>query len=224
MKKKERALAGDLAERLRSHRLDPAIVDSVERLPAATREPVLRWLSDTVGVLDAPAGLDALTPAEATYHLVDSALARERARIARELHDGMAADLATAVALFKHYFESELEKDEAEEVLRNVFKILEAALQNTRSTLRTLRPQRLGPESLVGELRKTAEEYGRLYGIRVELWTSGREEALSRGQREVAFHIVREALTNVRRHSGATVCRVRLTSRRRRREPTSWRA
>lgn len=210
MKRKERAVAGDLAERLKSHRLDPGIVESLEKLPAATREPLLRWLSQTAAVLDSPAALEQLTPADATYHVVDAALARERTRIARELHDGLAADLATAVALFKHYFESRLEDDEGEEVLRNLFKIMEASLENTRSTLRGLRPQRLGPESLVGELRKTADEYGRMYGIRVELWTSGREESLSRGQREVAFHIIREALTNVRRHSGASVCRVRL--------------
>lgn len=210
MKRKERAVAGDLADRLKSHRLDPAIVESVEKLPAANREPVLRWLTQTVSVLDSPAALDQLTPADATYHVVDAALARERSRIARELHDGIAADMATAVALFKHYFESHLEGEEGEQVLRNLFKIMETSLENTRNTLRGLRPLRLGPESLVGELRKTADEYGRTYGIRVELWTSGSEELLSRGQREVAFHIIREALTNVRRHSGATVCRVRL--------------
>jgi len=63
---------------------------------------------------------------------------------------------------------------------------------------------------LIEELRSTADEFGRTHGIRVELWTSGREDELTSGQREVVFHIVREALTNVRRHSGSSVCRVRL--------------
>ena len=210
VKRREKLVTGDLADRMRSHRLDPSIMATLDKLPAASREPILRWLDQTVTTLDQPSGLEQLTPADAAYHVVDSAVARERTRIARELHDGLAAELATAVALFKHYFESQLEAEQAEETLRNVFQILEGALQETRTNLRSMRPQRLGPDSLVGELRKTTEEYGKSHGIRVELWTAGNEEDLSRGQREVVFHIVREALTNVRRHSGSTVSRVRL--------------
>ena len=209
-KRKERAAALELADHLKGHRLNSDILESLERLPAAAREPMLRWLDDTIDQLDRPEALDTLTPADAAYHVVDAAVGRERTRIARELHDGLAADLSTGVALFKHYFESKLEGEEAQENLRNIFQIMEGSLQSIRSTLQTMRPRRLGPDSLVDELRRTAEEYGRLYGIRVELWTSGNEEELSRGQREVVFHIVREALTNVRRHSGTTVCRCRL--------------
>jgi signal transduction histidine kinase len=150
------------------------------------------------------------TAADAAYRAVDEALIRERVRIARELHDGLAADLATAVALFKYYFESVEKTREGDEVLRNIREIVESLLENTRNTLRTMRPRRLGGSSLIEELRHAADEFQRLYGIRVELWTSGREEDLTTGQREVVFHIVREALTNVRRHSGAAMCRVRL--------------
>lgn len=145
-----------------------------------------------------------------TFSAVDDAVARERSRIARELHDGLASDLSTAVALFKYYFESARDTPEAEQVLSNVFDVLNVLLDNTRNTLRDMRPRRLGPEGLVVALRTMAEEFGRVYGIRVELWTSGREDEVTQGQREVIYHIVREALANVRRHAGATVCRVRL--------------
>jgi signal transduction histidine kinase len=155
-------------------------------------------------------GAEARTAVDAAFYAVDEAVARERVRMARELHDGLASDLSTAVALFKYYFEAAQKTPDAEEVLRNVFEIMEALLENTRNTLRDMRPRRLGPHGLVAELRSTAEEYGRVYGIRVELWSSGNEEDLSQGQREVVFHIVREALTNVRRHSGTSTCRVRL--------------
>jgi signal transduction histidine kinase len=152
------------------------------------------------------------TAVDAAYRAVDQAVARERIRIARELHDGLAADLATSVALFKYYFESasKSETSDPDAVLRTIVEILEGLLASTRNTLRAMRPRRLGTSSVVLELRTAAEEFGRLYGIRVEIWTSGREEDLTVGQREVVYHIVREALTNVRRHSGATMCRVRL--------------
>lgn len=152
------------------------------------------------------------TAVDAAYRAVDQAVARERIRIARELHDGLAADLATSVALFKFYFESAADGEvpDGENVLRSIQEILERLLASTRNTLRSMRPRRLGTSSLVAELRHIAEEFGRLYGIRVEIWTSGREEDLTAGQREVVYHIVREALINVHRHSGASMCRVRL--------------
>jgi signal transduction histidine kinase len=169
--------------------------------------------NDLEGALEMPVPSEPVegeTGVDAAYRMVDEAVGRERVRIARELHDGLAADLATSVALFKYYFESAAKTSEGPQVLRNIHEILENLLSNTRNTLRAMRPRRLGTSSLVDELRKTAEDFARLYGIRVELWWGGREEELTAGQREVAFHIVREALTNVRRHSGAAMCRVRV--------------
>jgi signal transduction histidine kinase len=150
------------------------------------------------------------TATDAAYRMVDEAVSRERVRIARELHDGLAADLATSVALFKFYFETASKNGDGEKVLLNIQGILEKLLESTRSTLRSMRPSRLGTSSLIEELRKVADEFARVHAIRVEIWTSGNEEDLTPGQREVVFHIVREALTNVRRHSGAATCRVRL--------------
>lgn len=130
--------------------------------------------------------------------------------MARELHDGIAADLATAVALFKYYFESASRTPEGEQVLENIRDILEGLLSSTRNTLRSMRPKRLAGASLLDELRKIADDYARLHGIRIEIWTGGSESELTPGQREVVYHIVREALTNVRRHAATQTTRVRL--------------
>ncbi|MGH7776389.1 MAG: sensor histidine kinase [Candidatus Dormibacterales bacterium] len=148
--------------------------------------------------------------ADATARAVDEAILRERTRIARELHDGLAADLASAVAMFKLYLETPSEAPGREETLRRVFETVETTLASAREILQALRPKRLGERGLIAGLRAMAEEYERLHRIRIELWTSGDEADLTRSQREVVFHVVREALTNVRRHSGAAVCRVRL--------------
>jgi signal transduction histidine kinase len=201
---------GDLGQRLREHQLESEIVETIEQLPADARHSLLRWMGDTVTRLDQLGEPGELASVEGSFNAVESALQRERNRIARELHDSLAADLATAVALFKHYFETTPRSGQGDEVLRNIFEILEGLLANTRSTLRSMRPRRLGTQGLVEELRRTAEEYGRMHGIRVELWTSGMEDELTPAQREMAFHIVREALSNVRRHSGSSVARVRL--------------
>ena len=142
------------------------------------------------------------------HQAVEDALARERARIARELHDGIATDLAGAISLFKVYMESK--RGQPDQNLKNVFEILEGLLKHVRETLSDLRPAPIGPDGLAGDLRREAEEFARLYGIRVELSSNGTEDQLSAHQREVVAQVVREALTNVRRHSGSSICRVKM--------------
>lgn len=142
------------------------------------------------------------------HQAVEDAVARERARIARELHDGIATDLAGAISLFKVYLEKK--KGQPDENLKNVFEILERLLKQVRETLADLRPATISPDGLVGDLRGQADEFARLYGIRVEFSSNGTEELLSAHQREVVAQVVREALTNVRRHSGSSICRVKM--------------
>jgi signal transduction histidine kinase len=139
---------------------------------------------------------------------VDSAVARERSRISRELHDGMATELAGAISLFKVYLETHA--GHKDETLVNIFEILERMLKQVRDTLAELRPRPLGAEGLIGDLQSQSEEFARLYSIRVEISHQGTEELLTPQQREVVYQVVREALTNVRKHSGAAVCRVRM--------------
>ncbi len=142
------------------------------------------------------------------HQAVEDAVARERARIARELHDGIATDIAGAISLFKVYLEGR--KGQPDQTLKNVLEIMERLLKHVREALADLRPPPISPDGLVGDLRQQAEEFARLYGIRVELSSNGTEDLLSGHQREVVAQVVREALTNVRRHSGSSICRVRM--------------
>src|SRR5205809_424470 len=145
-------------------------------------------------------------PATSLKAAEESAVARERARMARELHDGLATDLAGAISLFKVYLEGH-RGDASDTTLINIFEILERMLKQVRETLAELRPRPIGPEGLVGDLRHQAEEFARLYAIRVEIASSGTEDMLPPPQREVVNQVVREALTNVRKHSGSSICR-----------------
>lgn len=150
-----------------------------------------------------------VAPSEDFAHqAIDDAVARERARVARELHDGIATDLAGAISLFKVYMEGR--KGQTDQTLKNVFEILERLLKNVREALADLRPAQIGPDGLVGDLRRQADDFARLFSIRVEFSNIGTEDQLSAQQREVVAQVVREALTNVRRHSGSSVCRVKM--------------
>jgi signal transduction histidine kinase len=151
--------------------------------------------------------------AAAVHQAVEDAVARERARMARELHDTVATDLAGAISLFKVYVEGHpgsAKKGPVDGTLLNVLEIMERMLKQVRETLSDLRPRPIGPEGLVGDIRHQAEDFARLYSIRVEISVNGTEDMLSAQQREVVYQVVREALTNVRRHSGSAICRVRM--------------
>lgn len=149
----------------------------------------------------------------AARQAAEDAVDRERARMARELHDGIATELAGAISLFKTYMESHPGFGKVggpDEILGNVFGILERMLKQVRETLAELRPRPIGPEGLMGDLRNQADEFARLYSIRVEISSNGTEDMLPPQQREVVYQVVREALTNVRRHSGSSICRVKM--------------
>ncbi len=139
---------------------------------------------------------------------VEDAVGRERARIARELHDGVASDLAGAISLFKVYLEKT--RGQADETLTDIYGILERSLKHVRASLADLRPAAIGADGLLSDVRRQAEEFARLYGIRVEVSSNGTEDMLLPHHREVVAQVVREALTNVRRHSKSTICRVKL--------------
>src|SRR5205085_7857683 len=97
------------------------------------------------------------------HQAIEDAVARERARIARELHDGIATELAGAISLFKVYLEKQ--KGAPDENLRNVFEILERSLTNVRESLAELRPAGISADGLVEDLRRQADEFARVYGI-----------------------------------------------------------
>src|SRR5207249_59298 len=99
-------------------------------------------------------------PATSLKLAEESAVARERARMARELHDGLATDLAGAISLFKVYLEGH-RGDASDTTLINIFEILERMLKQVRETLAELRPRPIGPEGLAGDLRHRAEELAR---------------------------------------------------------------
>ena len=138
-------------------------------------------------------------------------LEQERQRLRRELHDGLASDLATASALLRYYFQQEqLPKADREEILAGAQQVIDDLLHNCRRILRGLRTRSFGPEGLVSGLRRLGDQIQSLYQITVSVQVEGDEEQLTLESRETIFHVVREALANVRQHSGATRCEIRL--------------
>lgn len=128
------------------------------------------------------------------------AVLRERSRLAREIHDGLAQHLAflkMRVAWMKRGVRVVPVED-----LLDIENVLETALVEARHAITTLRAQPEGT-TMVEAIRSYAEEFGQVAGLRVEVMITGVPEVRPQARVEV-LRIVQEALNNVRKHARAT--------------------
>lgn len=143
------------------------------------------------------------------------AVAAERARIAREMHDVVAHSLSVIIAQADGgRFVAAQKPEQAAEVLATIGETGRAALADMRSLLGVLRQEdetsfgpQPGPEML-GDLT------GRVVkaGLPVDLQIDGSLEGLPHALGVSVFRLVQESLTNVLKHAGpGTTAAVRIT-------------
>jgi len=128
--------------------------------------------------------------------------AMERARIARELHDGVIQSL---IGLEMHMDAAKLQKGgQAEsELLSGIQSALRKEIQSLRELTNQLRSVDVGPGELVPFLVNLTDRFSRDTGIAARVISDTEDLVLPPSVcREIAG-IVREALANVRKHSGA---------------------
>jgi signal transduction histidine kinase len=143
---------------------------------------------------------------------VRRARVEERARLARDLHDGLAQKLWRARLLQGRLAELPELEDRARALCRQSESALAAAILEAREALDAMR-QVGGDGSLRGSLEAELDEFGRRSGVRTELVGSGRFTELPIRLRPEVQGILREALVNAERHADATMVRVRLERR-----------
>ncbi|MFE5858498.1 sensor histidine kinase [Streptomyces sp. NPDC056500] len=137
----------------------------------------------------------------------------ERLRIARELHDVLAHSISVinvqagvGLALL------DSDPEQARTALTTIKAASKEALGDVRQVLDRLRTPGtapLAPAPGLDRLSELAEQAARA-GLRVSVETEGKAVPLPPGTDLAAFRIVQEALTNVVRHSGSRVARVRI--------------
>jgi signal transduction histidine kinase len=136
------------------------------------------------------------------------AVAEERVRIARELHDIVAhavSVMVLQVGAVRHKLPETLAEDS--DALRNVEQAGRTALAEMRGLLAAMRGDgdeaELTPQPGLDGLEELLEEIGRA-GLPVQLHVDGEPVALPRGIDLSAYRIVQEGLTNALKHARAS--------------------
>jgi signal transduction histidine kinase len=172
-------------------------------VPWAAGRALRRWRERTEELRAVTAALRE----ERAWH-AELAVAAERGRIARELHDSLAQSL-NAVVVHTEVAEASLGRDD-QQVVRSLDRIGAVArdsLAETRQLLDALRDQRERESPRIEQLQALVDERRR-EGLDVDLHVDGCADGLSPAVEAAVYRIVQESLANVAAHSASRRPRV----------------
>jgi len=152
----------------------------------------------------------AVRNADAYLQSEELAIAEERARIAREIHDGVAQSLAFA-ALKLDLVARILRRDpdQAEAEVQRAKDTIREMIREVRRSIFALRPIDLERFGLVETMRRYSLDFGQQNEVRVELALAP-VDGLSVKTEAVLFRIFQEAMHNVAKHARARVVQITL--------------
>jgi PAS domain S-box-containing protein len=141
----------------------------------------------------------------------EEAIAEERQRIAREIHDGLAQDLASLrvrIGLWHDLVDHDPEQMHAE--LDAMESLLRQNIRDVRRSIFALRPLSLDELGFYPAIRRFAREFGEQSQLHIDLQVVGPQDRLPSHLEPVLFRIIQEALHNVGKHARASAIWVEL--------------
>jgi len=132
------------------------------------------------------------------------ARALERARIAREMHDGVTQSLLgleIEIAVLRR--RAKVEAPALDEDLARVHGIVRDEVVTVRELMEGIRVDDVGSGDLAQHLSGVVDRFSRSTGIAARFVSDGKPAPLTPNARRQVARIVHEALVNVRKHSGA---------------------
>jgi len=134
----------------------------------------------------------------------EEAIAEERRRIAREIHDGLAQNLAGLrfrVGLWHKLVDDDPAQMHAE--LDSLRELLGRNIRDVRRSIFALRPVELDELGFYPALCQFIDEFGEQNQLHIDLHTEGSMEQLPPFLELVLFRIIQESLNNVSKHAQA---------------------
>ena len=140
---------------------------------------------------------------------VERAAIEERARLSRELHDGLAQDLWLAKLKIGRLTTMPELKPEARVLCGELDEAIDAGLADARQAVMALRPVGEAGTPFSELMARVVDEFSDRFGIRTQLDAADDIPPLGTRTEAELLRIVGEALSNARRHADATLIRIR---------------
>jgi signal transduction histidine kinase len=135
----------------------------------------------------------------------------ERRKIARDLHDTTGQDLVALATMLGQLRGSISSVDRKSARLLSECKTLaDKCIRDVRTLSYVLHPPLLDEAGLIDALRDYADGFTKRSGIQVELEVSTRVARMERDVEMALFRVVQESLTNIHRHSGSQLAKIRI--------------
>lgn len=133
------------------------------------------------------------------------AAARERIRIARDIHDTVCHKLTSLMVQMQVARKlSSVDALRSEQVYLECEDLIRSALQEVRLAVRAIRDEVITSTALNKNLASLAEEFTKFAQVHTVLEVEGTPVALPGGLQLTAYRIVQESLTNAQKHGHAT--------------------
>ena len=151
---------------------------------------------------------------ELTQRVIDTQ-EEERARLARELHDGVSQNLLGVryvMDLASRKVRNQV--DDAATTIEKGVDALNSAIKDIRRLSHDLRPRVLDDLGLTAALTALADNFAERTGIATDIESTGFTSMLKPEASTALYRVAQEALNNVERHSGATLLTIKLWNER----------
>lgn len=139
----------------------------------------------------------------------------ERNRLAREIHDSLAQNLAATglqIESAEALLEADADLERVRDTLSRALSLNHASLEEARRSVLDLRAATLEGRSLPEALKTFVDRWERETGVSARFRAVNRSRPLPPGIETALYRVGQEALNNVARHSGARNVTVRLVS------------
>lgn len=178
------------------------------RTPAEEDQALLAALADMAAI--------AINNARLLERERQLAVLEERDHLAREMHDTLAQVLGylhlKAATTRRRLASGDV--SDAEQEIQEMEDLAHEAYVDVREAILGLRETVAPAEGLVGSIRQYLQKFSRQFGITTRLVPVGDVNTALRPEAEVQLvRVIQEALTNVRKHAGASTVTVRLENR-----------
>ncbi|WP_246021901.1 sensor histidine kinase [Paenibacillus zeisoli] len=147
-----------------------------------------------------------------TLKVEELAAARERVRIAREIHDTVGHKLTALLVQMQAARKLRpIDSARSEQTYLECEDLVRSSLQEVRLSVRTIRDEPFRSTSLTDSLRQLADEFTKLAEVQTVFEVNGNPLPLPANLQLTAYRITQESLTNAQKHGQAKQAKISLT-------------